>query len=101
MNSKASRFVVSDLNDVVYVLDRSGTVLSRRGLLSKVRSFAVAGNPGIIVAVGDEKVMYVMDTQTNLLWTHTEIGSSRFNVQTSQDGKRILLGILEGYNYLG
>ncbi len=98
VDNQASRFVIGDSNGTVYVLDRSGNVLSRRDLVSSVRSVAMGGKSGIMVAVGDENMMYVMDAQTNLLWRRGEIGSSGFNVQTSQDGKRILIVYSSGYS---
>ena len=91
-----SRFVVGDLNGTIHVLDRSGNVLSRRNLRSVVRSVAIAG-PGTMAAVGGENVMYVLDAGANIIWMHTEIGSSfPFNIQASQDGKRIAIGYSSG-----
>jgi len=91
-----SRFVVGDLNGTIRVLDRSGNVLSDRHLRSTVRSIAIGGL-GTMVAVGGENVMYVLDAGTNVLWMHTEIGPSfPFDIQTSQDGKRIVVGYSSG-----
>jgi len=91
-----SRFVVGDLNGAIRVLDRSGNVLSRRNLRSVVRSIAIGGL-GTMAAVGGENVMYVLDAETNILWMHTEIGSSfPFNLQISRDGKRVAVGYSSG-----
>jgi len=91
-----SRFVVGDLNGAVYVLDRFGTA-SSRSIDSEIRSVAVGGEPGTIVAVGDDNIMYVMNAQTSLLWKHEEVGPNYpYAIQTSQDGKRAMIGHSSG-----
>jgi outer membrane protein assembly factor BamB len=93
VDDEASRFVVGDSEGIVYLLDSSGKVVSRGSLVSEVISVAPGGKPGIIVAVGNENVAYVMDTQASLLWTHVEVGFEfgAFDVAISTDGKRTRL----------
>lgn len=96
MDEASSKIVVGDSSGYVYVLDRSGTVPSKRHLSSSIRSVAIGETSPIIAAVGNENTMYAMDTQANLLWTHKEIGSSNLHIQTTLDGRRSIVGYTSG-----
>ena len=94
----SSRFVAGDSDGAVYFLDQSGELLSRTSLGSSVVSIALGGKPWVVGAVGDGNVAYVMDEQANLMWSHVEIGFEfgLFDVKTSTDGKRIVVGYPHG-----
>jgi len=95
MDNSASKIVVGDWDGGVYALNRTGTVQSMRSLASNVESVSVSGSQGLVIAVGAENIMYVMNAHGDILWSHREIGwQSR--VAISQDGKRILVHYVGG-----
>ena len=91
MDSHASAIVVGDSSGLLYVLNRSGNLLLKRNLFSRVQSIAVSETTGTIVSV-TETFMYVMDSPGNILWKHFELPFAGSDVDLSTDGRRIVAG---------
>jgi WD40 repeat protein len=91
MNANATTILVGDSKGFLYVLGRTGSLLSKKSLTLSVKSVSVAEVSGVLVAVAGS-FMYVMDSRTRDLWRHFEPPFSGSNLVLSADGGKIVVG---------